>query len=146
VTATVFLFTRADCPISNRYAPYVRRLHETFASSGVAFYLVYCDPDESAAVIRQHLKEYNYETPALMDPDHVLVAKTGARVTPEAVVFSRDKEIVYRGRIDDQFVDFGKTRAAPTTKDLEEVLNALVAGESVSLGTTEAIGCFIQNL
>src|SRR5512134_2888472 len=31
VAATVLLFTRTDCPISNRYAPEVRRLHDRFA-------------------------------------------------------------------------------------------------------------------
>jgi len=29
--AVVFIFTRADCPISNRYAPEVRRLSASFA-------------------------------------------------------------------------------------------------------------------
>jgi len=145
-TATVFLFTRADCPISNRYAPYVQRLHDTYAAKGVAFYLVYCDSDASAAVIGKHLKEYNYAMAALMDPHHVLVKQTGARITPEAVVYDGDSRLVYRGRIDDQYVDFGKTRAAPTKKDLEEVLEALVEGESVTLTTTEAIGCYIQEL
>src|ERR687888_56342 len=43
----VFLFTRTDCPISNRYAPEVRRLYAKFAASGATFYLVYPDPDES---------------------------------------------------------------------------------------------------
>ena len=33
--ATVFLFVRTHCPISNRYAPEVRRLHEAFGPAGV---------------------------------------------------------------------------------------------------------------
>ena len=57
---TVFLFTRFDCPISNRYAPEVRRLCEKFASRGVKFYLVYVDPDQSVETIRQHMKEDDY--------------------------------------------------------------------------------------
>src|SRR5258706_7607896 len=43
----VCLFTRTDCPISNSYAPEMRRIHEKFSPRGVAFYLVYPDPDES---------------------------------------------------------------------------------------------------
>jgi hypothetical protein len=34
---SVFLFTRTDCPISNRYAPEVRRIHDRFAPKGTAF-------------------------------------------------------------------------------------------------------------
>ena len=41
--------------------------------------------------------------------------------------------LVYRGRIDDRYVDFGTARAAPTTRDLEQVLDAIVAGEAVPL-------------
>ncbi len=56
----VFLFTRTDCPISNSYAPEIARLHTQFAPRGAVFWLVYCDPDETPAIIRQHLREYSY--------------------------------------------------------------------------------------
>ena len=55
-------------------------------------------------------REYEYPCPALRDPDHTLVAQTGATVTPEAVVFDSDWTIAYRGRINDEFEDFGKSR------------------------------------
>src|SRR5229473_6484565 len=35
--AIVFLFTSVDCPISNRYAPVVQRLYQTFAAQGDTF-------------------------------------------------------------------------------------------------------------
>src|SRR6185295_7814221 len=53
--AIVFLFTSIDCPISNRYAPVVQRLYQTFAAQGAAFWLVYPNPAESPAAIRDHL-------------------------------------------------------------------------------------------
>ena len=43
--AVVFIFTRADCPISNRYAPEVRRLGASFTPEKVKFWLVYPDGD-----------------------------------------------------------------------------------------------------
>src|SRR5689334_6792488 len=116
--AVVFIFTRTDCPISNRYAPEVRRLAEKFAASGITFWLVYADPDESAAEIRRHLKAYGYGLGVLRDLRHDLVRLTGARVTPEAAVFVAGR-IVYHGRIDDRYVAFGRERPAPTTHDLE---------------------------
>jgi len=144
--AIVFLFIRTDCPISNRYAPEVRRLYEKFAARGVTFYLVYPDPDESVDTIRQHLKEYQYHLGVLRDPRHTLVKLTGVQVTPEAAVFVSGRRMVYRGRIDDRYVAFGKTRAAPTTHDLEQVLEAILAGKPVRSKTTTAIGCFIPDL
>jgi hypothetical protein len=40
----VLVFVRTDCPISNRYAPELRRLQDRFAPRGMAFWLVYPDP------------------------------------------------------------------------------------------------------
>lgn len=147
--ATVFLFTRTDCPISNRYAPEVRRLYDKFAPSGVAFWLVYPDPDESVKTIRRHIKEYDYHLGVLRDPQHGLVRMTGVRFTPEVAVFltpGSGRRLVYRGRIDDRYVDFGKMRPAPTTHDLERVLEAILEGKPLKSRTAPAVGCFISDL
>jgi hypothetical protein len=50
--ATVFLFVKTDCPISNRAAPEVNRLYEEFSDQGIAFRLVYVGPDETAEDLR----------------------------------------------------------------------------------------------
>src|SRR5262244_1471806 len=113
--AVVFIFTRADCPISNRYAPEVRRLSASFTPEKVKFWLVYPDGDTPPDEIRRHVKEYDYNCEALRDPRHELVKATGASVTPEAAVFVFDRSVarmIYRGRIDDQYVAFGKRRPA----------------------------------
>ncbi|HXG67519.1 MAG TPA: redoxin domain-containing protein [Blastocatellia bacterium] len=144
--AVVFIFTRTDCPISNRYAPEVRRLHEKFAAKRVAFWLVYVDPDETAATIRAHLKEYDYHSGVLRDPQHALVKLTGASVTPEAAVFVPGGQMAYRGRIDNRYVALNKKRPAPTTRDLEQVLEAILAGKPITKKTTPAVGCFISDL
>ena len=147
--AIVFLFVRTDCPISNRYAPEVRRLQEKFAARGVIFRLVYPDPDTSIEAIRQHIKEFEYTLDVLRDPQHALVKMAGVRVTPEAAVFVTEgngRRMVYRGRIDNRHVAFGKARSAPTTRDLEDVLEAIIKGERVTATTTPAIGCFISDL
>lgn len=149
VPFTVFVFTRTDCPISNRYAPELRRLHARFARAGVAFWLVYADPGERVEAIRRHVEEYRYPFGALRDPQHSLVARTQARVTPEAAVFVAEPtgpRLVYTGRIDDRYASLGRKRAAATTRDLERVLEALVAGEAVASRYVPAIGCSIPPL
>ena len=146
---TVFVFARTDCPISNRYAPELQRLHRRFAPAGVRFWLVYPDPGEPSEAIRRHLREFGYGFHALRDPEHTLVRLTRATVTPEAAVFvgtGREASLVYRGRIDDRYVDLGRSRAAPTTRDLEELLRALGEGRAVAPRTTAAVGCWIAPL
>jgi hypothetical protein len=144
--AIVFLFTSSDCPISNRYAPEVRRIAETFGSKGVVFRLVYPNPAEDARTIREHMAAYAYAGIAepLRDPKLALVKFAGVSVTPEAAIVAGGK-VVYRGRIDDRYVDLGRERPAPTRRDLFEALTAVMAGKPVTQATTQAVGCFISD-
>lgn len=142
----VFVFVRSDCPISNRYAPELARLHEAFTPRGVAFRLVYVDPREAAPAIQAHRAEYGLAMVPLRDPEHALVTASGVRVTPEVAVYRRAGERVYRGRIDDRFVAFGEMRPEPTRHDLADALRALLAGGAPREAETEAIGCFIADL
>jgi AhpC/TSA family len=145
-SATVVLFARSDCPISNRFAPEIRRLYETYHSKGVEFFIVYVDPHEKPESIRRHLQEFQYPCQGLRDPTHTLVSLCGATVTPEAVVFSQNREMIYRGRINDQYVDFGKARTEPTTHDLGDAIESALSGQSVANPRTKAIGCLIKDL
>jgi hypothetical protein len=144
--AVVLLFLRSDCPVSNRYAPEIQRLHNRFASRKVDFWLVYPDPQASPAQIRRHVEEYAYPGRVARDPDHALVSLAQAEVTPEAAVFLQRGRLVYRGRIDDRYVDFGKMRLAPTERNLEAALEAVLAGRRVAVPVTRAVGCFIGDL
>jgi hypothetical protein len=144
--ATVVVFVRDDCRISNRYAPTLRQLHAEFVPRGVAFFLAYPDPDVDADAIRAHLADYRHPGTPLRDPDHALVRRAGATITPEAVVFASDGRLTYRGRIDDWYVAFGRTRPAATTYDLRDALEATLAGRPVEPSTTKAVGCFIVDL
>ena len=144
--AIVFIFTSTDCPISNRYAPEVRRIVTAFAANGVVFRLVYPNPAEEPAAIHEHMSAFGYggAIDALRDPRHALVKHVGATVTPEAVVVV-DRRVRYRGRIDDRYVELGLERPAPTTHDLADALSAVIAGREVPHPTTQAVGCFIAD-
>ena len=146
IKAIVFLFTSTDCPISNRYAPEVRRLAARFAPHGVSFKLVYPNPADDRRAILTHMGEYAYSgaAQALRDPKHALVKFTGVAVTPEAAVYAGGR-IVYHGRIDDRYVDLGLERPAAQVHDLADALTAVVAGQPVKNPVTQAVGCYIAD-
>jgi hypothetical protein len=143
--AAVFVFTSIECPISNRYAPELRRLHETFAPQGVRFWLVFANPADRPNAIRDHVKTFGLPTDVLYDPRQDLVRLTRVTVTPEAAVLDRQGGIVYRGRIDDRYADLGVDRQTPTTRDLEEAIAATLAGKAVANPITQAFGCFLAD-
>ena len=142
----VFIFLRPDCPIANRYAPELQRLHEEFAPAGLAFWMVYPDPDLTTAEIAQHVRDYHLPGVALRDPHHELVRRAGATVTPEAAVFLPDGTQVYGGRIDDRYVDFGRERPRANRRELALVLTALSAGRKPDVPRERAVGCYIAPL
>jgi thiol-disulfide isomerase/thioredoxin len=141
--AVVFLFVAHDCPVSNGYAPEVNRIIKEYSPKKINFTLVYTESDLKTADAQKHLRDFSYTCPALMDPKHKLVKFVGATVTPEAAVVGPDQKLLYRGRIDDLYVDFGKRRYEVQTHDLRNALDAVLNGKPVPNRTTKAVGCFI---
>lgn len=141
----VLIFVSSECPISNKMAPEIERLHRKFSTNDVALTVVYPNASDSEKTIAAHQREYHLSAPFTRDPKHELVKAAGVTVTPEAVVFNAAREIVYRGRINDQYLALGKGRPAPTQHDLEEAIEATVAGKKPKESRTEAIGCYIQD-
>ncbi len=141
----VLVFLRTDCPISNRYAPTIQELSARY-SKRAAFWLVYPDRKISAAGIRKYLQDYGYKLPALRDPQRVLVGRGHAQVTPEVAVFDVGARLVYHGRIDNWYEDFGRSRSAPTTHDLDDAIRATLSGKPPAAAVTDAVGCYISDL
>lgn len=144
--ATVLVFTTTDCPVSNRYAPVIQDLAARFAKQGIGFTLVYPVGADSPGAIREHVKKFGYAIPVVRDTAHELVKHTAARVTPEVAVIGAGGAVLYRGRIDDRYVEFGKDRPQPTERTLERALEAIVDGKPVAVRETQAIGCYLADL
>lgn len=143
--AYALFFVRPGCPVSNRAAPEVARLHDEFAKRGVALWLVYpgsLPRDE----IRQHVQEFGYPLVPLRDLSMRLVDLAGVSITPEAALFDASHRLVYRGRLDDRYIDIGRARREPTTRDVHDVLTAMLAGRPVPYASRPAVGCYIDDL
>jgi len=139
----VVFFVSADCPISNHYAPEIQRVCSDYRPRGVHCFAVYPDSGDVENV-RQHRKEFRFDSsiPAMTDSDHVLVKAAGPKVTPEVAVYSASGRL-YRGRIDDLYVDVGRTRRSPTRRDLRLALDAALGDRPIAVPETEAVGCFL---
>jgi hypothetical protein len=139
----VLIFVRTDCPISNRYAPLIQRISAEYGGK-VGVWLVYPSRTATAEKIRQHEREYGYKLPALRDPQHALVTQAEVQVTPEAAVFDANHHLLYHGRIDDLYQDFGRARPAATTRELEDAIRAALSGKTAPT-STPGVGCFIAD-
>lgn len=141
----VLVFVRTDCPISNRYAPVIQQL-STVHRDTTRFFLVYPDKKETSEAIRNHNREFGYTVDAVRDPRHVLVKQSAAQITPEAAVFDANRRLVYHGRIDNLYEDFGHKRKSATTHELTDAIEAAIAGKPLTTKATPAVGCYISDL
>lgn len=144
----MLIFVSTHCPISNRYAPSLAELHQSYDDKGVDFFLVYPDPADDADEIRTHIAEFSLPGTPLRDPQHSLVGLASAKVTPEAAVFAgpEPRRLLYHGRIDDRVQDFGKIRAEAKQRDLALTLDAVLRGDEAPAAQTTAVGCYIKDL
>lgn len=148
----VVFFVATDCPVSNSYAPEIQRVCREYGPRGIECSLVYEDVDLHPSPahldqqVRQHLEEYGYDGfTAAVDRERTVANYVKASVTPQAFVIDRSGAIRYRGRIDNLYAAFGKTRQQVTSHDLRDALDAVLAGRKVLRPETEALGCFITD-
>ena len=141
----LFFFLSKDCPISNYYAPEIKRI--CAENNDVRCVLAFPDQQASEAGIKTHLNEYGLSgIDFTIDRNYSLVSRAAAKVTPEAIVVNDRGQIVYRGRIDDRYVTWGKTRREVQSPDLRRALAEVTAGKPVSVSETKPIGCYIPEL
>ena len=141
----VLFFVRTDCPISNRYVPAIQKLYENFRGKA-DFWLVYPDAGETAARIRAHDQEFHLTIPALRDVGRELVKRSRASITPESAVFASNGKLMYHGRIDNWYQDFGRSRSAPTSHELEDAIRKTLDGNPMIPDHADAVGCYISDL
>jgi hypothetical protein len=141
--ATVLFFVMNDCPISNNYAPEINRIISAYTDRGIAFYIVYPGARLSASELKKHARDFGFRNPLLADPSCSLAHRVGVTVTPEAVVLGSEDQVLYRGRIDDLYYDYGKRRSKPTHQELREALNAILTEQPILSREAKPVGCFI---
>ena len=142
----VFIFVRADCPVSNRYAPELKRLNAEFAARGVVFSMVYADAAETSENIRRHMGEYSFPGAVIRDPAHTLVRRAKATITPEAAVFSEAGKLLYHGRIDNRYIELGKAMSSATRHDLQDAISAALDGRPQPETSAPAVGCYLADV
>lgn len=142
---TVLVYLRTDCPISNRYAPVIQELSRRYAGSA-NFWLVYPSASQMPSAIAKQISDFHYELPVARDLAGDLVKEGHAATAPSVAVFGRAEKLIYTGRIDNWYEDFGRVRAAPTTHELDDAIQAGIAGKAARVSSAPAVGCSLADL
>lgn len=138
----VYVFVAEECPVSLAMTPSLRSVSEQYAAA--EFYLVF-PMTTSTAEGAEAFKKENKLSRFSIKVDHyqTLTKKMGATVTPEAIITSTDGTVLYKGRINDSYLQPGKKKHTYVNEDLADALAAASAGREMPKPWKPAVGCFI---
>lgn len=145
-SVTVYIFLHESCVISQYYTLALQDLHETYANDQIRFIGLF--PNLSSKIDDIMVFKEKYQIPFELKTDHYHIKKEAlnATITPEVVVYDESqREILYKGRIDDSYFRVGQRKRVTTTSELKDVLEAIINGQAIEVPHTKAIGCFIEN-
>lgn len=153
-TGTLLVFLSSECPISNGYVPALNAIAERESRRGVTVIGLNPNDGQSLRDVARHAKEFAIAFPVLKDAGARVASDCAATTCPEVFLFDSDKQLVYRGRIDDRYTQRGKGARDVRQRDLDEAVERLhklaAAGETkpkpaaianTSIVQTEPIGC-----
>lgn len=144
--ALVVVFMCNHCPFVKHVAPGLADLAREYQDKGVAVVGVNPNdvanyPDDSPQKMAEASKEYGYTFPYLLDESQAVAKAYRAACTPDFFVFDGDRQLVYRGQMDDSrpSLDLPVTGA-----DLRGALDAVLDGRSVAAEQKPSVGCNIK--
>ena len=140
--AAVLIFVSPYCPTANTFMPEINRITTDYAEA-FTFHLVHADADVKLTDVLQHNEIHSVKIPVLLDKEQLLARRTGAKITPEAVVLATDGTTLYQGRINDLYLGPTRKQRQATTRDLCNALDAIHQGKPVAVPKTETMGCKI---
>ena len=143
----VIALVAAGCPITRNYAARLEALAREFEPKGVQFLAVSSSKQDEVPALRAFQKEFGLTFPVLKDHDARVADLLGAERVPEVFVLDPARRLLYRGRIDDQYLvgdrSVGVRKDHPEANYLRDALDAALAGSEVAVKRTEAVGCVI---
>ena len=141
----VIFFTCNHCPYVLGSDEVTRETALKYKDKGVEFVGInsnspntYSDDDFDHMVKR--MDEYNFPWKYLYDSTQEIAIAYGALRTPHFYIFDQDRKLVYTGR----GVDSPRDTSRMTVNDLENALEELISGTTISVPMTNPIGCNVK--
>ncbi|MDB4766767.1 redoxin domain-containing protein, partial [bacterium] len=138
LTALCFLGT--ECPLAKLYAGRLQKLADEFDS--VRFVGINSNVQDSLTDIQRYVEATGIEFEMAKDVSNVIADKLAVTRTPEVIVCDNQRNIIYRGRVDDQYLP-GVSRNAATRDDLRIAMTQALAGEKIEVSRTAPEGCLL---
>ena len=138
----VLCFLGIECPLAKLYAPRINSIASEFSERGFRFVAINSNRQDSTQEWREFAKSNRLSFPISKDHNNLIANQLNVTRNPEVIVIDSGGEIVYRGRVDDQYSP-GIVRSKVTREDLKLALTEISEGKRVSVPVTQPEGCLI---
>jgi len=141
----VIIFMCNHCPYVKAVLKRLIDLQNEFSDRGVQLIGINPNdatryPDDSLENMKIIAKKKGVSFPYLIDPSQATAKKYNAVCTPDLYVYGKERKLLYRGRIDDNWEYPEKV----TTQDLKLALENILAGRLVASEQIPSMGCSIK--
>ncbi len=141
---TLVVFSCNHCPFVKAWQDRIASVGNAAKTKGIGVIIINSNdpteyPEDSYAETQKRSKDLGFTFPYVVDATSDVARAFGASHTPEAFLFDKDGKLVYHGAIDDS-----KEIDQVTKHFLQDAINAALAGKTVPVAETKAIGCSIK--
>jgi peroxiredoxin len=144
--ALLVMFICRHCPFVKHVQAQLAQIGEDYADADVRIVAISANdavnyPNDAPDKLKEMAQELGFTFPFCYDESQETAKAYTAACTPDFFLFDADRQLVYRGQLDDSRPSNDKP---VTGKDLRAALDAVLASQPVNPDQKPSIGCNIK--
>lgn len=144
--ALLVMFICQHCPFVQHVQQEIAQISKDYADKGLGVVAISANnvdeyPDDSPEKLREMAQKLDFNFPMCYDETQEIAKTYTAACTPDFFLFDGDKNLVYRGQLDDSRPGNDKPI---TGKDLRTAIEKVLAGKEVDPDQKPSMGCNIK--
>lgn len=145
-TAMLVMFICNHCPYVQHVRAELARFGRDYRDRDLGIVAISANdpdqyPDDGPEAMRAEAETVGYTFPYLFDEDQSVATAYTAMCTPDFFLFDANRELAYRGRLDESRPNSG---IPVTGTDLRAAVDLVLAGEAVNDDQWPSMGCSIK--
>lgn len=145
--ALLVMFICRHCPYVSHVEKEIAQIGKDYMDKDIGIVAISSNdieshPGDSPENLKEQVEELGFNFPYLYDETQEVAKAYTAACTPDFFLFNKDRELVYRGQLDDSRP--GKVWAKVNGKDLREAIDAVLSDKTVNPDQKPSAGCNIK--
>ena len=145
-TALLVMFICRHCPFVKHIQQELAKIGQDYATTNLGIVAISANdvakhPDDAPDKLKAMAQELGFTFPFCYDESQTTAQAYTAACTPDFFLFDSDRQLVYRGQLDDS----RPSNNQPVTgKDLRSAIDTVLSGKTVPPDQKPSIGCNIK--